>query len=190
MARAHRFAERKARLLTRRTESADTEPSRSTPCTLARFLDRYRSSSRSRAATTPQSATAKTSAHSEPTASGVARSIRTAEHEKSQKVIQAMFTVLACGVWVVSGIERRFHTSVIPRPLVLVAEAIVVAGFVIACTALRENSYASSVIEVKPGQRVVSTGVYAIVRHPMYAGGLPGPNLRRLSTRAGSRFRK
>jgi len=96
----------------------------------------------------------------------------TAEHEKSQKVIQAMFTVLACAVWVVPGIERRFHTSVIPRPFVLVADAIVVAGFVIACTALRENSYAFSVIEVKAGQRVVSTGVYAIVRHPMYAGGL------------------
>ncbi|HME69264.1 MAG TPA: isoprenylcysteine carboxylmethyltransferase family protein [Myxococcota bacterium] len=96
----------------------------------------------------------------------------TAEHEKSQKVIQALVGVLACAVWVVPGIERRFHPSVIPRPLVLVADAIVVAGFVITFSAGRENSYASSVIEVTAGQRVVSTGVYGLVRHPMYAGGL------------------
>jgi protein-S-isoprenylcysteine O-methyltransferase Ste14 len=52
---------------------------------------------------------------------------------------------------------------------VLVADAMVVAGFVITFFAGRENSYASSVIEVTAGQRVVSMGVYGLVRHPMYA---------------------
>jgi protein-S-isoprenylcysteine O-methyltransferase Ste14 len=53
---------------------------------------------------------------------------------------------------------------------VLAADALVVAGFVIAFFVFRENSHASSVIPVTPGQRVISTGPYGLVRYPMYAG--------------------
>jgi len=92
------------------------------------------------------------------------------EPEKSQKVVQTLAMVLGCAVWVIPGIERRFHPSAIPRPLVPVADAIVVAGVVITFLAGRENSYASNIVEVRAGQHVVSKGVYSIVRHPMYAG--------------------
>jgi protein-S-isoprenylcysteine O-methyltransferase Ste14 len=95
-----------------------------------------------------------------------------AEHEKSQKVIQALASVLACGVIVVPGIERRFHVSVVPVPVVFAADGLVVAGFVIVFFVFRANSYASSVIQVKADQRVISTGPYGLVRHPMYAGAL------------------
>jgi protein-S-isoprenylcysteine O-methyltransferase Ste14 len=93
-----------------------------------------------------------------------------AEHEKSQKVIQALSSVLVCALIVVPGIERRFHLSVIPVPVVFAADGLVLAGFVIVFLVFRANSYASSVVQVKAGQRVISTGPYALVRHPMYAG--------------------
>jgi protein-S-isoprenylcysteine O-methyltransferase Ste14 len=93
-----------------------------------------------------------------------------AEREKRQKVIQILASILSCGLFVVPGIERRLRPSVIPLPLVLAADALVLAGFVIFFLVFRENSYASSIIEVKTGQRVISTGPYGLVRHPMYAG--------------------
>jgi protein-S-isoprenylcysteine O-methyltransferase Ste14 len=93
-----------------------------------------------------------------------------AEREKSQKIIQAFASIFFCGLILVPGIERRFHLSIIPLPLVLVADAFVLTGYLIIFLVLRENSYASSTIEVRPGQRVIATGPYRIVRHPMYAG--------------------
>jgi protein-S-isoprenylcysteine O-methyltransferase Ste14 len=53
---------------------------------------------------------------------------------------------------------------------VLAADAIVFLGYLITFLTLRENSFASRIIEVEKGQQVISTGPYAIVRHPMYAG--------------------
>jgi protein-S-isoprenylcysteine O-methyltransferase Ste14 len=96
----------------------------------------------------------------------------TAETEKSQQVLSALATALGCAMWIVPGIERRFHASVIPGPLVLVADLVFAVGIAITFFVARENSYASRIIEVKPGQHVVSTGPYRVVRHPMYAGAL------------------
>jgi protein-S-isoprenylcysteine O-methyltransferase Ste14 len=93
-----------------------------------------------------------------------------AEHEKSQKVIQALASIFVCALVVVPGIEHRFHPLLIPTPLVFAADALFVAGLAVAFLAAAENSHASSIVEVKAGQRVISTGPYSFVRHPMYAG--------------------
>ena len=95
-----------------------------------------------------------------------------AEREKSQKIILMLASIFACGLIVVPGIERRFHALIIPSPLVLGADALVVTGFLIVFLVFRENSYASSIVEVQAGQHVISTGPYGIVRHPMYAGAM------------------
>jgi protein-S-isoprenylcysteine O-methyltransferase Ste14 len=95
-----------------------------------------------------------------------------AEREKSQKIILRLANIFACGLLVVPGIERRFHALIIPSPFVLVADTLIVTGFLIVFLVLRENSYASSIVEVKADQRVISTGPYSIVRHPMYAGAM------------------
>jgi protein-S-isoprenylcysteine O-methyltransferase Ste14 len=87
-----------------------------------------------------------------------------AEREKSQKTILMLASIFACGLIVVPGIERRFHALIIPLPLVLVADTLIVTEFLIVFLVLRENSYASSIVEVKAGQRVISTGPYSIVR--------------------------
>jgi protein-S-isoprenylcysteine O-methyltransferase Ste14 len=96
----------------------------------------------------------------------------TAEHEKSQKVIQTLTAILWCALIIVPGIERRFHFSRIPAALVLLGDALVAVGYYIVFLALRENKWAASIIEVRPGQSVISTGPYGIVRHPMYSGGV------------------
>ncbi|MGH6860746.1 MAG: methyltransferase family protein [Phyllobacterium sp.] len=93
-----------------------------------------------------------------------------AEREKSQKWIQGIASVVGCAMFVVPGIERHFTGLPLPVPLVILADMLVAGGFWIVYLSLRENSHASSIIEVKSGQPVVSTGPYALVRHPMYSG--------------------
>jgi protein-S-isoprenylcysteine O-methyltransferase Ste14 len=95
-----------------------------------------------------------------------------AETEKSQKVIQAAAGVLSCALAIVPGLDHRFHWSAVPVPVVLIADALVGCGFLICFLVFRENSYASSVVQVSADQAVISTGPYRLVRHPMYAGGM------------------
>lgn len=92
------------------------------------------------------------------------------ERRRSQRVIQTAASVLFCATLAAPGVERHFHPSTLPWTVVLAADVLVAAGFAIVFLVFRENSYASSAIEVAPGQRLVSTGPYAHVRHPMYAG--------------------
>ncbi len=95
-----------------------------------------------------------------------------AEREPVQKIIQSLTSILFILQVVIPGLDHRFHWSSVPVALVLASDALVAAGYYIVFLVFQENSFASSIIEVNQGQRVVSTGPYAIVRHPMYAGAL------------------
>jgi protein-S-isoprenylcysteine O-methyltransferase Ste14 len=97
-----------------------------------------------------------------------------AESRGSQKLIQALAMILMCAVIVTSSLDHQFVWSAIPWPYVIFGDALVVAAFVFVFWVFRENSFAASTITVAAGQRVISTGPYALVRHPMYAGALPG----------------
>jgi protein-S-isoprenylcysteine O-methyltransferase Ste14 len=92
------------------------------------------------------------------------------EQERSQRAIQRLAAAACLAMLIVAGLDYRFRWSVIPTYLVVVADALVVVGFLIVFRVFQENSFASSVIEVEAGQPVVSAGPYAVVRHPMYAG--------------------
>jgi len=96
----------------------------------------------------------------------------TAEDEKSQKIIQTLTAILWCALIIVPGIERHFHSSRVPASLVILGNALVAVGYYVVFLALRENRWAASIIEVQQGQRVISTGPYGIVGHPMYSGGV------------------
>jgi protein-S-isoprenylcysteine O-methyltransferase Ste14 len=96
----------------------------------------------------------------------------TAEREPSQKIIQAFASVLFCAIIVVPSFDHRFGWSAVLFALIIVGDCLVVLGFWIVFIVFRENSFASSIIEVSADQKVVSTGPYAWVRHPMYAGAL------------------
>ncbi|BDG04983.1 methyltransferase family protein [Anaeromyxobacter oryzae] len=95
-----------------------------------------------------------------------------AERRRVQQVVQALATLCFLALFVASGLDRRFRWSSVPSPVSLAADALVVLGFAIVFLVFRENSHTSALVEVSAGQRVVSTGPYRHVRHPMYAGAL------------------
>jgi protein-S-isoprenylcysteine O-methyltransferase Ste14 len=98
------------------------------------------------------------------------RRIRMREKEEKQKTIQIIGIIIFFFGFLIAGLDYRYHWSNVPVYLVIAANAIVLSGYIFVFFVLRENSYASRIIEVEKGQKVITTGPYAIVRHPMYLG--------------------
>jgi protein-S-isoprenylcysteine O-methyltransferase Ste14 len=95
-----------------------------------------------------------------------------AEREKSQRIIQTIAGLVFFALLIIPGFDHRLHWSTVPIPIVLTADLLVVAGFLIIFFVFRENSYTAGTVKVEADQRVISTGPYRLVRHPMYAGAL------------------
>jgi protein-S-isoprenylcysteine O-methyltransferase Ste14 len=95
-----------------------------------------------------------------------------AEQRPTQKIIMAITLVGFVSLLALPGLDYRWHWSAVPLWLVLAANAGVALSFVVFFIVLKQNSYAASTIRVESGQPVVSTGAYAIVRHPLYSGAL------------------
>jgi protein-S-isoprenylcysteine O-methyltransferase Ste14 len=95
-----------------------------------------------------------------------------AEKENSQKIIQTLASIIFIGILLTPGFDHRFKWSDVPVYLVVIGEIFVVLGFFIVFRVFRENSYTSAAIEIAENQTVISTGPYAVVRHPMYSGAL------------------
>jgi len=95
-----------------------------------------------------------------------------AEKEKQQKTIQSLASLFFVLIYVVSGFDYRFHWSNVPMNISLFADVFVALGFYVVFLVFRENSYTSAVIEINEDQKVISTGPYGIVRHPMYSGAM------------------
>jgi protein-S-isoprenylcysteine O-methyltransferase Ste14 len=95
-----------------------------------------------------------------------------AEERPRQKLIQLAASGAFLAVVALPALDHRFSWSHVPAPLVAVGDLLMAAGFLIVFLVFRENSYASAVVEVGADQKVIDTGPYARVRHPMYAGAL------------------
>jgi protein-S-isoprenylcysteine O-methyltransferase Ste14 len=93
-----------------------------------------------------------------------------AEKETSQQIVRLILSVVMLPLFVVPGLGHRFGWPQLPASIAIVADAVVVLGFAIIFSTFKANSHASAIIDVAPDQRVVSTGPYAVVRHPMYLG--------------------
>jgi protein-S-isoprenylcysteine O-methyltransferase Ste14 len=89
-----------------------------------------------------------------------------------QKVVSAGVALTFFGLLVVAGFDRRFGWSSVPTPLVLIGDVLMVVGLGIAMLVVVQNNYAAANITVEADQTVVSTGLYGLVRHPMYFGSL------------------
>lgn len=100
----------------------------------------------------------------------VERRMHTQEREQPQKWASLLMTAWFLLVFLIPGFDRRFGWSGVPAGIVLAADGLVFLGYVLIFAVLRENSYASRVVEVEQGQKVISGGPYSIVRHPMYLG--------------------
>lgn len=93
------------------------------------------------------------------------------EKEPTQKIfILRIFPLLFVASYLIPGLDYRYHWSVVPVSIIIASNAIVFLGYVFIFFVFKENSYASSIIQVEKEQQVVTTGPYAIVRHPMYTG--------------------
>lgn len=95
-----------------------------------------------------------------------------AEQRPQQKVIMLGASAGFIGLLVVPALDFRFGWSAVPAAGVMLGDVLFVLGFGFIGRVYRENTYTSATIEVAPEQRVISTGPYAIVRHPMYASAL------------------
>lgn len=83
--------------------------------------------------------------------------------------LNLVFNLVFIG-YVIPGLDFRFHWSSVPLWLVLVSNTLICLGYIFIIFVFQENAYASSVIQVEKGQQVITTGPYALVRHPMYLG--------------------
>lgn len=101
------------------------------------------------------------------------RRIRTKEKEPEQKAIIALSYPLFLATFLLPGLDRRFGWSSVPRWLVLAADIVVLAAYGMVFRVMRENRFLSRVVEVDQRQKVVTTGPYAALRHPMYAAVMP-----------------
>jgi protein-S-isoprenylcysteine O-methyltransferase Ste14 len=95
-----------------------------------------------------------------------------AEKENGQKLIQVLASLVFIAMLLLPSFDHRYHWSHPPIILVIAGDVLVALGFLAIFLVYKENTFTSATIEVAPGQRVISTGPYAIVRHPMYAGAL------------------
>lgn len=95
-----------------------------------------------------------------------------AEKEFSQKIIMSFTSLGFIALLIVPALDRRFGWSSVPFWAAIAGDLLFLAGFYIVFLVYKENSFTSATIEVAADQRVITTGPYAVVRHPMYAGAL------------------
>jgi len=98
------------------------------------------------------------------------RRTRAKEKERAQVIIQITFSIIFLSGFIVSGLDQRLGWSNIPGSIVFFTDVIILLGYLIIFFVFKQNSYASRVVEVDNNQKVISTGIYRIVRHPMYVG--------------------
>lgn len=91
------------------------------------------------------------------------------EKEGAQKGVLALSALLFIAGFVVAGLDHRFGWSSVPPWAIILASAVLLISYALYAEVMRENAYLSRTVEVQEGQQVVDTGLYGIVRHPMYA---------------------
>lgn len=94
------------------------------------------------------------------------------EKGRTQKIIHGLVVVAFLAVVLVPAVDHRLGWSRVPAYVCLIGDSLVVAGFVFIFFVFRENSYASGTVEISAGQKVISSGPYAMMRHPMYTGSI------------------
>ena len=94
------------------------------------------------------------------------------EKQKTQQGVIALSGLIFPAGFVLSALDFRFSLSSVPLPLVTTACVLFLLGYLMYAEVMRENAYLSRTVKVQEGQQVISTGLYGILRHPMYAATL------------------
>ena len=90
------------------------------------------------------------------------------EKERAQKGVVGVSALMFLGGFILSAIDFRYGWSRVPLWLTIAAAVIFLVGYALYAEVLRENAYLSRTVEVQEGQKVIDTGLYGVVRHPMY----------------------
>jgi protein-S-isoprenylcysteine O-methyltransferase Ste14 len=93
-----------------------------------------------------------------------------AEKEPAQKIIMRFALTSFAGVVILPALDHRFGWSHVPTPIVILGDFLIALSYLIFYFVFRENTYGAATIQVEENQQVISTGPYALVRHPMYSG--------------------
>ncbi len=100
------------------------------------------------------------------------RRLNAIEEQREQKTVVKLSGLMFIFGFIVAGLTIRFNWYVLPEGVICVSVMFFLAGYVIYAEVLRENTYLSRTIEVQENQKVIDTGLYRIVRHPMYSATL------------------
>jgi protein-S-isoprenylcysteine O-methyltransferase Ste14 len=98
--------------------------------------------------------------------------MRTRERVKSQKACAFLSVFIILPIFALPGLDWRFGWSTVPAYVTWIGVALLAAGFALFVAVMGANSFASRVIEVQEGQKVIDSGPYSIVRHPMYVSSI------------------
>ena len=96
----------------------------------------------------------------------------TAEKRPVERIIMGFTSIGFIALLIVPAVDHRLRWSSVPVSVVVAGDVLVALGFYFIFLVYKENTFTSATIELAPGQTVISTGPYAIVRHPMYASAL------------------
>lgn len=98
----------------------------------------------------------------------LAKRLKNKESESEQKQVVALSGLIFIGGFVVSALDFRFGWSHLPLWVIVVAAVLHLVGYLMYAEVMRENAYLSRTVEVQENQKVVDTGLYGVIRHPMY----------------------
>ena len=102
----------------------------------------------------------------------LAKRLSSKEQEKAQRQVVALSALMFVAGFLLAGFDQRYGWSEMPAWVVAVAAVVMVCGYGLYAEVMRENAFLSRTVEVQENQKVISTGLYGIVRHPMYAATL------------------
>ena len=94
------------------------------------------------------------------------------EKEKKQKVITIVYTLIFLFTYILSGLDKRYGWSKVSIIIVALTDITVTLGYIVVFLTFRENRFASRIIKVEKTQKVINTGLYSLIRHPMYLGSI------------------
>ena len=102
----------------------------------------------------------------------LAKRLNAKEKETEQKFVTILSGLMFIVEFIIAALDFRFQWSNIPTWLVAIATVLFLVSYALFAEVLRENAYLSRIVEVQENQKVIDTGLYGIVRHPMYSATL------------------